>query len=162
MLDTPGCFPVTSDLLGPSCVLLLVVNASASFGRGHMEALEKQLEAGGGLSWSRALVLFSHGDWLGQTSIESRAEAEGAALQSLLQRCGHRYHVLDNTQLRAGAQVLELLQLVEETLAEERLKDLSSGESLWRGVSAATDQQTDSELLQGAALPEPGSCTTCE
>uniref|UniRef100_A0A3B4VK67 AIG1-type G domain-containing protein n=1 Tax=Seriola dumerili TaxID=41447 RepID=A0A3B4VK67_SERDU len=47
VLDTPGCFSVTSDLfMAPSsCAILLVVNMSSSFKDTHREDLEKQLES---------------------------------------------------------------------------------------------------------------------
>lgn len=123
VLDTPGCFPVTSDLLmAPSpCALLLVVNVSSSFKDANGEALEKQLEAGGARAWSRASVLFSYGDWLGDTNIEQRIESEGAALQRLVERCGNRYHVLDNKHWGDGSQVGRLMEQIEEMLVEERL-----------------------------------------
>lgn len=121
VLDTPGCFALTSDPLGPGCVLLLVVNVSSSFGEGQEEALEKQLEAGGARVWSRTMVLFSHGDWLGSTSVERRIESEGEALQRLLEKCGNRYHVLDNTHQGHGAQVEQLVELIEEMLTQDRL-----------------------------------------
>lgn len=136
VLDTPGCFPVTSDLLAPPCVVLLVVNASASFRRAQGEALEKQLEAGGGQMWSRAAVVFSHGDWLGDTSIEQRIESEGEPLQRLVEKCGNRYHVLDNKHRGDGAQVDELMGLMEEMLVGERLH---GGEHVWKSVSSARD-----------------------
>lgn len=147
VLDTPGCFSVTSDLLVPSCALLLVVNASSSFKDTHREEVEKRLEAGGGRAWSRAAVLFSHGDWLGDTSIEQRIEGEGGPLQRLVEKCGGRYHVLDNKQRGDGAQVDELIELVEEMLAGERLAAPHSGDHVWESVSSAGGQQADAATL---------------
>lgn len=145
VVDTPGCFSVTPDLLPPLAALLLVVNVSASFRDAHWEALERQLEACGG-AWSRTLVLFSHGDLLGDASLEQRIESEGEPLQRLLERCGNRYHILDNQRRRGedgggGAQVKELLELVEEMLVDERLEALQRGPPLWGGVSPAAEQQ---------------------
>lgn len=128
VLDTPGCFSLTSDLLEPAGVLLLVVNVSSSFGDSQEEQLGKQLEAGGARVWSRTVVLFSHGDWLGPTSLERRIESEGAALQRLVEKCGNRYHVLDNERQGHGAQVEGLMELIEETLREERL---DAGDQVW-------------------------------
>ncbi|TNM97031.1 hypothetical protein fugu_015187 [Takifugu bimaculatus] len=128
VLDTPGCFSLTSDLLEPACVLLLVVNVSSSFGDGQEEQLGKQLEAGGARVWSRTVVLFSHGDWLGPTSVERRIESEGAALQRLVEKCGNRYHVLDNRRRGHGAQVEGLMELIEETLREDQL---DAGDHVW-------------------------------
>lgn len=150
VVDTPGGFPVTPDLLLPLTTILLVVNVSAAFRGGHREALEKQLEAGGGQVWSRALVLFSHGDWLGNTGVEQRIESEGAPLRRLLERCGNRYHVLDNKWRggSGGAQVEELLELIEEALAGERLDALQRGERVWGGVSSAGGPQPEVVTLR--------------
>ncbi|XP_034567387.1 GTPase IMAP family member 8 [Notolabrus celidotus] len=144
VLDTPSCFPVTSDLLVPSSAILLVVNVSASFKDTHMEALEKQLEAGGDQMWRKAVVLFSHGDWLGDTSVEQRIESEGEGLQRLVERCGNRYHVLDNKRWRDGAQVRELIELIEEMLAEERLAAFHSGNNnMWKSVCSLEERQPE-------------------
>lgn len=145
VVDTPGCFSVTPDLLPPLSALLLVVNVSASFRDSHWEALERQLEACSG-AWSRTLVLFSHGDLLGDASVEQRIESEGQPLQRLLERCGNRYHILDNERRwwedgGGGAQVKELLELVEEMLADKRLEALQRGQPLVGGLSPAADQQ---------------------
>ncbi|KAJ8249684.1 hypothetical protein COCON_G00229000 [Conger conger] len=102
--------------------LLLVVNASASFTETHRRATEEGLELllGEG-AWSRALVLFTHGDWLGGTAVEQRIEAEGGALRWLVDRCRNRYHVVDNkSEGDAQEQVRELLEKIEETEAGRR------------------------------------------
>ncbi|XP_068192417.1 GTPase IMAP family member 8 [Antennarius striatus] len=137
VLDTPGCFSVTPDLLVPSTILLLVINVSSSFKRTQGEALKEQLEMGGGWAWRQAVVVFSHGDWLGDTSVERRVESEGRALKRLVDKCGNRYHVLDNKRRRDGAQVDELIGLIEETLVGERLAVLQGGDHMWRGVCLA-------------------------
>ncbi|XP_035852644.1 GTPase IMAP family member 8 isoform X2 [Sander lucioperca] len=150
VLDTPGCFSITSDLLVASCAILLVVNVSSSFRNSHMEAMEKQLEAGGGQMWSRAVVLFSYGDWLGDTSIEQRMESEGAPLQRLVEKCGNRYHVLDNKHRDDGAQVYELIELIDEMLVKERLAILHRGDPMWKSVSSrdVTLRKKDVEMLR--------------
>ncbi|XP_071325306.1 GTPase IMAP family member 8 isoform X2 [Trachinotus anak] len=145
VLDTPGCFSVTSDLLmaPSSCAILLVVNMSSSFKDTHRKDLEKQLEASGGQMWSRAMVLFSYGDWLGDTMIEQHIESEGEPLQRLVEKCGNRYHVLDNKHWGDGAQAKELIELMEEMLVEERLAALHRGDHMWKSVSAAQEQEPD-------------------
>ncbi|CAJ1076296.1 GTPase IMAP family member 8 [Xyrichtys novacula] len=148
VLDTPACFPVTSDFLVPSCAILLVVNGSSSFRETHMEFLETQMEAGGDQMWRKAVVLFSYGDWLGNTSIEQRIESEGEPLQRLVEKCGNRYHVLDNKHLGGGAQVKELIDLVEEMLAEERMVALHRGDCLmWKNVCSFGEQQPEAVTL---------------
>jgi hypothetical protein len=74
------------------------------------------------------MVLFTFGDWLGDTTIEQRIESEGEPLQRLVERCVNRYHVLDSKNQGTGAQVTELLQKIEEMLVEERLEVLQRRE----------------------------------
>lgn len=146
VVDTPGGFPVTSDLLTPprSCCILLVVNVSSSFTYANGDALEKQLEGAGPQAWSRAAVLFSFGDWLGDTSIEQRIESEGKALQTLVERCGNRYHVLDNKHWGDGSQVHELLQQLEDLLlVEERLPVLHRDDHLGRSLPSHAGSQRE-------------------
>nr|XP_054596206.1 GTPase IMAP family member 8 isoform X1 [Nothobranchius furzeri] len=132
--DTPGYSPVTSELLMTPCAILLVVNISSSFTDLHLDALEKQLETGGGQLWSRAMVLFSYGDWLGGTNIEERIESEGHLLQELVERCGNRYHVLDNRNWGDGAQVRELIELVEEMLLGQRMAVRHSSDQMCQNI----------------------------
>ncbi|KAJ4931836.1 hypothetical protein JOQ06_010276 [Pogonophryne albipinna] len=171
VLDTPGCFSVTSDLLEASCAILLVVNVSSSFNDTHMGAIEKQLEAGGGQMWSRAAVLFSYGDWLGDTSIEQRIESEGEPLQRLVQMCGNRYHVLDNKHGGDRVQVHQLIELIDEMLVGERLTVLHGGDHMWKNASV-TLCKNDLEMLTccrhqlshdltGPANPSPQTSLNC-
>ncbi|XP_063760497.1 GTPase IMAP family member 8 isoform X2 [Eleginops maclovinus] len=171
VLDTPGCFSMTSDILEASCAILLVVNVSSSFNDNHMGAIEKQLEAGGSQIWSRAVVLFSYGDWLGDTSIEQRIESEGKPLQKLVEMCGNRYHVLDNKHQGDRAEVQELIELIDEILVGQRLTILHGGDHMWKSVSV-TPCETDLEMLTccrhplshdltGPANPSPQTSLNC-
>ncbi|XP_038134149.1 GTPase IMAP family member 8 isoform X1 [Cyprinodon tularosa] len=146
VLDTPGSFPIPSEFLKTPSVILVVVNVSSSFRDLHQEEIEKQMDAEGNQVWSRAMVLFSHGDWLGDTGIERRIESEGETLRRLVEHCGNRYHVMDNKNRGDGAQVRELIELVEEMLATQRLADLDKGDLMWKTVCSAEDRQTDAML----------------
>ncbi|KAM4534573.1 GTPase IMAP family member 8 [Fundulus diaphanus] len=146
VVDTPGWFPVSAEFVRTPSAVLLVVNVSAAFTDLHHEATEKQLDAGGSQLWSRAMVLFSHGDWLGDTSIEQRIESEGQPLQTLVKRCGNRYHVMDNKNQGDGAQVSELMDLVEEMLVMGEAADLYGGDRMWKSVCSADEQQNDAML----------------
>ncbi|KAM9391580.1 GTPase IMAP family member 8 [Pholidichthys leucotaenia] len=158
VLDTPGGFSVASDFLTASCAILIVVNVSCCFKETHRKALEEQLEASGRGSqlWSRAMVLFSHGDCLGDTSVEQRIESERKPLQTLVARCGNRYHVVDNKQRGDGAQVNELIELVEEMLVGARIATLQSSKNMCESVSAA-GEQPEATLFQ-RDLKELMSC----
>lgn len=98
--------------------LLLVHRLDFSFGADELKAWEEHMELllGDG-AWAHALVLFTHGDWLGEAaSVEQYIEAEGLALQRFVAKCGGRYHVLNNNNSANPdnkPQVVKLLQKVE-------------------------------------------------
>lgn len=144
--DTPGCLPATPEILKIPSAVVLVVNISTSFNNLNQKTIEKQLDAGGSQLWSRAMVLFSYGDWLGDTSIEQRIESEGEPLQKLVEKCGNRYHVMDNKNKGDGTQVRELIEMVEEMLATEWLADLYKGDHVWKRVGSAEERQTNAML----------------
>ncbi|KAL2092564.1 hypothetical protein ACEWY4_012362 [Coilia grayii] len=96
--------------------LLLVINVSDSFSDTHRRAVQEHLELLGERVWRYTIVLFTWGDWLGDTSIEQHIESGGEALQWVVEKCGNRYHVLDNKK-SDGGQVTELLEKIEEVVA---------------------------------------------
>ncbi|XP_036375599.1 GTPase IMAP family member 8-like [Megalops cyprinoides] len=101
---------------GPHAVLL-VVEVSVSFTETHRRMMEEHLELLGMKAWSFAIVLFTNGEWLGDTSIEHWIESEGEAIQGLIEKCGNRYHVFNNRDWRDSTQVTELMEKVEGMVA---------------------------------------------
>ncbi|KAG7487366.1 hypothetical protein MATL_G00022490 [Megalops atlanticus] len=97
--------------------LFLVIDVNKSFTETHRRAVEEHLELFSERVWRHTIVLFTRGDWLGDTSIEQRIEAGGKALQWLVEKCGNRYHVLNNEKRGDGTQVRELLEKIEEMVA---------------------------------------------
>ncbi|KAJ8366880.1 hypothetical protein AAFF_G00338480 [Aldrovandia affinis] len=100
--------------------LFLVINVSSSFTESHRRPVEEHLELLSERVWRHTIVLFTRGDWLGDTTIEQHIETEGKALQWLVEKCGNRYHVLNNENRGDGTQVTELLEKIEETVARNR------------------------------------------
>lgn len=129
VMDTPGWtteYPdsqFNKELLSgvETCVLLLVVNASSSYTFRQLKAADGHLGALGGKAWSRTIVLFTNGDWLGDVSVEQYIESEGVALQMLVEKCGNRCHVFNSKMKDDGAQVAELMEKIEEMLLEQTL-----------------------------------------
>ncbi|KAJ8361837.1 hypothetical protein AAFF_G00418540, partial [Aldrovandia affinis] len=97
--------------------LFLVINVSSSYTELHRRSVEEHLELLSERVWRHTIVLFTRGDWLGDTTIEQHIETEGKALQWLVEKCGNRYHVLNNMNKADGTQVTELLEKIEEMVA---------------------------------------------
>ena len=100
---------------GPHAVLL-VIKANKSFTETHRRAAQEHLELLSERVWSYTIVLFTCGDWLGNKTIEQHIEREGKALQWVVEKCGNRYHVVENNK-SDGGQVTELLEKIEEMVA---------------------------------------------
>ncbi|XP_056270892.1 GTPase IMAP family member 8-like isoform X2 [Pseudoliparis swirei] len=103
-------------LPGPH-VFLLAIDADASFNAKHLDAVTSHVELLGEGVWQRTVVVFTRGDWLGSHTAEEYIEGEGEALRSLVDRCGNRYHVIDNKSADDGTQITELLEKIAETVA---------------------------------------------
>ncbi|XP_077463188.1 GTPase IMAP family member 8-like isoform X1 [Stigmatopora argus] len=98
-------------------VFLLVIDADASFNYSHLDAAITHVELLGGSVWKHTMVVFTRGDRMGSRSIEEYIEAEGWPLQSLVERCGNRYHVMYYINADDTSQVVELLEKIKLTLA---------------------------------------------
>ncbi|KAJ8254112.1 hypothetical protein COCON_G00207240 [Conger conger] len=101
---------------GP-CALFLVIDVSSAFREDHRRSAVEHLELLSEKVWRHTIVLFTWGDWLGDTIIEQHIETEGRVLQELIEKCGNRYHVLNNENRADGTQVTELLEKIEEMMA---------------------------------------------
>ncbi|XP_076125569.1 GTPase IMAP family member 8-like isoform X2 [Alosa pseudoharengus] len=106
-ISTSMCSP------GPHA-FLLIIRLDTTFTEMHRRVAKEQLELLGKRCWSHTIVLFTCGDWLGDTTIEEHIEAEGMALQWVIEKCGNRYHVVDNQNRGNNAQVTELLEKIED------------------------------------------------
>ncbi|XP_030621818.1 GTPase IMAP family member 8-like [Chanos chanos] len=97
--------------------LLLVIRVDGSFIEINRGAIEEHVELLGERVWGHTMVLFTCGDWLGDTAIEQHIQSEGNALQWLIEKCGNRYHVLDNNSWENVSQVTELLEKIDEMVS---------------------------------------------
>ncbi|KAM7381402.1 hypothetical protein PAMA_012298 [Pampus argenteus] len=133
IVDTPGWwkfFPVTftpssvkSEILNGASlcspapnVILLAVPIDTSFTEEQRRVTEGNMRLLGRRVWRHVIVLFTWGDTLGDKTIEQHIESEGKPLRWLIEKCGNRYHVLNNAST-AGGQITELLEKMEEMMA---------------------------------------------
>lgn len=103
---------------GPHAVLL-VVRSCTSVTADYHQQIEEHLELLGKAVWDHTLVLFTRGDELGSVPIEERIQNGGKDFQRLLERCGNRFHVLENKRrVDDGSQVKELMKKLDKLVGE--------------------------------------------
>lgn len=108
---------------GPPAFLIVYPLGSPFVGR-HKLAVEEHLEPLGPEVWRHTMVLFSRGDWLEsrETTIEDHLQEAGVQLRWLLEKCGNRYHVLNNMKPDDTDQVSELLRKIRQMLGKGKRK----------------------------------------
>ncbi|XP_067108151.1 GTPase IMAP family member 9-like [Osmerus mordax] len=164
VVDTPGwwrIYPVesTTELVKQEIVrsvslcppgphtLLLVIKLDVSFTEEDRRSVEGHLQLLSERVWSHTIVLFTRGDCLGDTTIEQHIETEGKALQWLVEKCGNRYHVLNNENRGDDTQVTELLDKTEEMVAA------NSGDVFYPEIDISKEMNWSSEEYQTSPLP---------
>ncbi|KAL0180568.1 hypothetical protein M9458_022974, partial [Cirrhinus mrigala] len=138
VLDTPGWWKYIASEFNPNFItsailesvsackklphaILLVIPADVTFQEEQKRITEQNMSILGDDVWKHTIVLFTWGDRFKDISVEQHIEAEGEALQWLIEKCRNRYHVFDNTDKKNRDQVSELLQKIDEMVAENSL-----------------------------------------
>ncbi|XP_051769460.1 GTPase IMAP family member 8-like [Ctenopharyngodon idella] len=140
VLDTPSCWKYFSSKFNPKFAqaailesisqsqhmqfphaMILVIPIDTSFKTEQKRIVEEYMAILGEDVWRHTIVLFTWGDRFPDISIEQHIESEGDALQWLIEKCRNRYHVFDNSDKKNRAQVTELLQKIDEMVAENSL-----------------------------------------
>ncbi|XP_056596645.1 GTPase IMAP family member 8-like [Triplophysa dalaica] len=102
-------------------VVLLVVHVDTGLKEDERKVFQGYVDLLGERVWSHTIVLFTHGDFLGDTSIEQHIESEGEDLQWLVEKCGNRYHVLNNKNRSDDTQIKDLLEKIQETVTQNNV-----------------------------------------
>ncbi|XP_067219638.1 GTPase IMAP family member 9-like isoform X2 [Chanodichthys erythropterus] len=147
LIDTPGWWPyasvketsepvkqeimssVTMCPPGPHAVLL-VLQSGVAFIEAQRRSVKEHMELLGRDVWKYCIVVFSRGDWMGTPTIEEHIESEGEDLQWLINKCGNRYHVLNNMVQDDEKQVRELMEKVEMMARMNTVLPKAVGEAL--------------------------------
>ncbi|XP_014845612.1 PREDICTED: GTPase IMAP family member 8-like [Poecilia mexicana] len=133
---------------GPQ-IFLLVIDADASFHNKNLKAATSHLELlGDGVVWKHTVIVFTRGDWLGAKSIEEYIEGEGEALQSLVDLCENRYHVINNKNANDRRQITELMEKITGTLAENNWKYFASDQQLRVDIEERRKRVEEAAMLR--------------
>ncbi|KAM4750156.1 GTPase IMAP family member 9-like [Anableps anableps] len=121
VIDTPGLFDTRFDhektardlgqciaYASPGPHIFLVVISLGRFTAEEKQTVQKIQEVFGEAADRYSMVLFTHGDFLDNTSIEEFL-ADSPELQELVARCNNQYHVFNNKLKDNKAQVTSLL-----------------------------------------------------
>ncbi|XP_062398524.1 GTPase IMAP family member 8-like [Sardina pilchardus] len=146
-ISTSMCSP------GPHA-FLLIIRLDTSFTEKHRRVAKEHLELLGERCWGHTMVLFTCGDWLGDTPVEEHIEAEGMALQWVIEKCANRYHVVDNQNRGDNAQVTELLEKVEDWFGgrDDRYDEMDMDILDYCNSTEENNQMAEMEQRQEAAL----------
>ncbi|XP_051531989.1 GTPase IMAP family member 8-like [Myxocyprinus asiaticus] len=166
--DTPGWWKYVSTQFNPEFVrtsilesisesgksphaVLLLIPADASFQQEQKRIIEENMTTLGEDVWRHTIVLFTWADRYPDISIEEHIESEGDALQWLIEKCGNRYHVFDNTDIKNRDQVTELLQKIDQMVAGNCLFRLDTKCDAEMNLHK-TDTQQDLDLEEEISL----------
>ncbi|KAI4875618.1 hypothetical protein NFI96_008200 [Prochilodus magdalenae] len=132
VIDTPGIFDtsmtkeelkaevekcVSMDGTGP-CVFLLVISLAARFSDEDRKAVMWVLENFGEYVSLHTIVLFTHADQLKGKTVQDYIR-DGIELRRVINRCGWRYHVLNNEgRANSSLELLEKIDLLVERNGE--------------------------------------------
>ncbi|KAL7880932.1 hypothetical protein SRHO_G00031860 [Serrasalmus rhombeus] len=96
--------------------------------------------------WRHTIVLFTKADQLGLMSLERYLEGSGRPLQALVEKCERRYHALNNQTIDNRKQVIELLDKIDQMVAENGGKTFQLIDSSWE-EKAMVDHQTEAPKM---------------
>ncbi|XP_061877610.1 GTPase IMAP family member 4 [Entelurus aequoreus] len=132
VVDTPGWYSTQTTPLsykkeitrgatlcppGPHAFLLVI--PVGMFTEVDRARIEEHVGLFGERVWRHTLVVFTWAEVLRKISIERYIRREGAELQWVLEKCKHRYFVIDNCVFEEQAQVGRLMEKVEKMVADE-------------------------------------------
>uniref|UniRef100_A0A3Q3MK47 AIG1-type G domain-containing protein n=1 Tax=Mastacembelus armatus TaxID=205130 RepID=A0A3Q3MK47_9TELE len=108
-LNASKCHP------GPHA-FLLIVPIDCAFSEDERKIVDEHMKLLGRRVWRYTMVLFTYN--LADRSVEEHIEREHWALRWLVDKCQNKYHVMNNMKKNQMSQVTELLDKIEEMVAE--------------------------------------------
>ncbi|KAF4088720.1 hypothetical protein AMELA_G00058060 [Ameiurus melas] len=140
MVDTPGwdseCSPdvplkilrkAHNNAMGQGFHVLLLtipISQNQDWNQKVAQRLSNALTLFNDDTWKHTMILFTRADLLHYTGLEGYLKGSGQPFQSLLEKCEHRYHVLNNCIPNHHEQVRELMEKVEQMVQENNGQSL--------------------------------------
>lgn len=169
VVDTPGLLDTTktADTLkkeiakciqitttGPHVFLLVLqIGRFTTEEQNCVDGLEKLF---GPKASNYMIVLFTYGDKLTMQggTIEHYVNSGHSKLKELLNRCGNRYHVFDNTNIKNRAQVVELIRKIDAMMTSNREAHYTDSmfEEAARFLELSKKQGTEPQLTNNVCL----------
>ncbi|XP_073685302.1 GTPase IMAP family member 7-like [Garra rufa] len=130
VIDTPGILDTSKskDLIkreivrciqvsAPGPHVFLLVIQIGRFTTEEQRSVHALQELFGEEASKYMIVVFTHGDQLGAQTIEDYVKNGHAELRNVIQSCGSRYVVFDNTKVKIKPQVWKLVEKIDEMVA---------------------------------------------
>ncbi|XP_073685300.1 GTPase IMAP family member 4-like [Garra rufa] len=130
VIDTPGILNTckSKDLIkreivrciqvsAPGPHVFLLVIQIGRFTTEEQRSIQALQEIFGEEASKYMIVVFTHGDLLGDQTIEDYVKICHAEIRRVIQSCGGRYVVFDNTDMKNRAQVKQLIEKIDEMVA---------------------------------------------
>ncbi|XP_073730943.1 interferon-induced very large GTPase 1-like [Misgurnus anguillicaudatus] len=126
VIDTPELFDTEHEeiqremtncismiLPGPH-VFIIVLSLAQRFTKEEADSVKIIQESFGENFLMYTMILFTRGDHLKNKTIEQFLGKPGSPLMNLIEQCGNRYHVFDNTETEDHTQVSALLEKIDD------------------------------------------------
>ncbi|KAM9437373.1 GTPase IMAP family member 9-like [Salvelinus alpinus] len=130
LVDTPGLFDTSHsdsylkteiskciNMTSPGPHAIVLVINMGPFTKEEQNAVKKIRALFGEEAERYTMILFTHGDELDDGGIEQYVHEAQEDLKTLVDQCGGRYHVFDNTKVDDRDQVVELLDKIDHMVA---------------------------------------------
>ncbi|XP_041099604.1 GTPase IMAP family member 8-like, partial [Polyodon spathula] len=113
----------------------------------NCRALDKVQELFGERAVRNTMILFTRGDDLKGWTIEQYIEEAGKEFQQLVEKCGHRYHVLNNMNRNDHSQVTQLLDKIDNMVKGSGGNYLSISSDIYQEVEGRINLK-EQELMR--------------
>ncbi|XP_038821396.1 GTPase IMAP family member 7-like isoform X1 [Salvelinus namaycush] len=130
LVDTPGLFDTSHsdsyleteiskciNMTSPGPHAIVLVMNVGPFTKEEQNAVKKIRVLFGEEAERYTMILFTHGDELGDGGIKQYVNEGQKDLKRFMEQCGGRYHVFDNTKMENRGQVLDFFEKIDHMTA---------------------------------------------